>query len=83
MTKYLPHSYYADLGDALRVATPPCGIGYRAGHGWFFYDLLNGCPDYGTPDFLFVARGRLPIPLTEYASESLQSLVKTKLGEYR
>lgn len=58
---------YANAHDAIRDANAlnrPVGIAYHAHQGWRVYDLTNGCPVEGQPEFLCLGSGIMPFPLS-------------------
>ena len=74
--------FYQDASEAIHQGSweAPCGIAYAPKLGWFIYDLKEGTRDCGAePEFVFIQRGRLPLPLTEVASEVLLSAIISKL----
>jgi hypothetical protein len=58
---------YANAHEAIRDANAlnrPVGIAYHAHAGWRVYDLTQGCPVEGEPEFLCFGSGYLPLPLS-------------------
>lgn len=62
-------------------AHAPCGIAYVKGNGWQVYSLRDGVGADMTPEFICVAPGSLPVPLTDDGWQILRELFARKAGE--
>jgi len=71
---------YTNAHDAICAgcASAPCGVGYMQGMGWKVYDLTQGAQGL-CPEFLFLQRARLPIPLSEEAEIIIAQFLKKSL----
>ena len=55
-------------------------VAYIKSKGWIAYDLRNGCPQGGEPEFIFCRPGALPFPVSETAIDVLASILREKLS---
>jgi hypothetical protein len=70
---------HENLKDAFQAAyiSAPCGIAYIQGQGWTAYDLRHGLGK-GVPEFVILAKGAIPLSLSDTAQDAWISLLKSE-----
>jgi hypothetical protein len=73
----MAHAIFLDATDAIKhaLADGQRCVGYKQGAGWIIYDPTN-VPAGIVPEFFCIRSGTLPIPLSETATEVLESIIR-------